>query len=78
MDKAQLQERRDKAEERFNLLNEQKVQKEQEITDVTTELVKLQGEVRVLDELIATPGGVENVATEPNKIDIKEKSNGKT
>lgn len=66
-----LQDRRKQAEDKFNALNQQKAQKEDEANQLLTEMVKLQGEMRVLDELIGQSSAV-NVSTEANTLNIVE------
>lgn len=48
-----LQVRRTKAEETFNNLTKQKERKQEELNDIDTELARLQGEWRLLNDLIA-------------------------
>lgn len=47
-----LVERRSTAEEKFNVLAKQREQKQQEINDIDTEMARLQGEWRVIDDLL--------------------------
>lgn len=70
-----LKERRDKAEEQFKVLAEQKAQKEQEfnkeINEIDTELARLQGEWRLVNDLL-TDTKTKNVSKEADKLDIVE------
>lgn len=52
MDKESLLARRKQAEDNYNALQNQRVQKEQEMSDIDTQMAKLQGEWGVLGELL--------------------------
>lgn len=74
--------RRQQSEDRFNELNKQKTQKEEEINEIVQELVKIQGEARVLDELIDkykaiqnTEAPLINVSPEADTLNITEGEN---
>lgn len=58
--------RREQAEASFNSLTKQKEQKEQEIKDIDTELIRLQGEYRLVDDLL------NKEIQEANVIDVDE------
>lgn len=64
-----LQARRAQAEDSFNLLVKQKELKEQEINDIDTELARLQGEYRLVDDLLVK-GKPSKVSPKPDVIDV--------
>jgi hypothetical protein len=66
-----LKERRKQAEAQFEVLQEQKKECVSKISVIDTEIVKLQGEYRLLNDLLASQA--KNVATDANKLEIEEK-----
>lgn len=69
MDKKALKERRDKAEQDFNALQQQKTQKQQEIEEIDQELLRLQGEYRICNELLENKEDKKKVSPKANVID---------
>lgn len=71
-----LQQRRVKAEEQFDVLVKQKEQKEQEIREIDAELNRLQGEYRVINDLLTTVSPSAEVLDVDAAIEKKGKKNG--
>lgn len=61
--------RRDEAERSFNQLLAQKEQKQNEIRDIDTELAKLQGEYRLIENLL-NKDKKSKVSPQPDVIDV--------
>lgn len=64
--------RREQAEASFNALVKQREQKEQEIKEIDVELNRLQGEYRVVDDLLKTTAKPSKVSPKAEVIDVGE------
>lgn len=68
-----LLKRREQAEARFNELAKQREQKQSELTELDAELSRLQGEYRLLNELIEkdTPVSQDAATVDATKAEVK-------
>lgn len=66
----ELTNRRVIAESTFADLTKQKQQKEAELREIDTELVRLQGEYRLIDDLLNKKAEPSVVSPEPETIDV--------
>lgn len=64
--------RGEQAEASFNALVKQREQKEQEIKDIDTELNRLQGEWRLVDDLLNSKTKPSKVSPKAEVIDVQE------
>jgi hypothetical protein len=71
-----LAERRIQAENSFNALSKQKEQKEAELKDIDTELLRLQGEWRLIDDLLKKQKPTEAEVIDVDKA-LKKKGSAK-
>lgn len=62
--------RRDKAESSFNELTKQREQKLEEIKSIETEQAKLQGEYRLIEDLLNKKAKKSKVSPQPDVIDV--------
>lgn len=62
--------RRKQAEDSFNTLAQQKIQKEKEINEIETELARLQGEYRLVDDILNKKAEASKVSPKPEVIDV--------
>jgi chromosome segregation ATPase len=61
MDKKQLERQRKEAEDNFNTLQNQKTEYQNKINEIDVEMVRLQGEYRVLGKLLGKPEKVDTI-----------------
>lgn len=69
MDKESLLKRRQEAEDNFNTIQEKRAEKQQEVEQLDMELGRLQGEYRLINELIEKADTPKKVSKKAEVID---------